>query len=112
MREGARLVGRGSGWPVVCRAASLPELFAVESTAAGAPPGEAGSVWGAGTNTVSRWGSSRRSLGRPVGTNEDLLFTIMAETALMLETTRTLPWLLPLGPIFSAHVRHPRVSCI
>lgn len=49
----------------------------MEGASAGASPGEAGPVWGGGTNTVSRWGSSRRSLGCTAGRNEDTLFRIM-----------------------------------
>lgn len=48
-------------------AAPLPELLPVEGASAGAAPGEPGPVGGAGTDTVGRWGSSRRSLGGPVG---------------------------------------------
>lgn len=39
----------------------------MEGASAGAPSGEAGPVWGGGTNTVGRWGSSRRSLGGTAG---------------------------------------------
>lgn len=60
-------MGRRGGWASVGGAAPLPELLPMEGASAGAAAGEPGPVWGAGTNTVGRRGSSRHSLGGPVG---------------------------------------------
>lgn len=59
----------GSGRPVVGSAAALAELLPMEGAAAGAAPGEAGSVRGGGADTVSRRGSSGRALGCTAGTH-------------------------------------------
>lgn len=70
-------MGWGGRWPIISSAAPLPELFAMESTSAGAPSGKTGPVWGGSTDAVSRWGSSRHSLASTAGTNKDMLFRIM-----------------------------------
>lgn len=62
-------------------AAPLPELLPVEGAAAGAAAGKAGSVWGAGTNTVGRRGRGRHSLGGPVGTSHGALFRVTTQEA-------------------------------
>lgn len=78
----------------------------MEGASAGAPSGEAGPVWGGGTNTVSRWGSSRRSLGCTAGRNEDTLFRIMTALSLGLNTGEGKSASPSVGPVISVCIRN------